>query len=236
MPLRGSLLRPLAAILALAGLAGLTTPTYSAPPLSGSARAAINTFLVRQTAGLPGKVVISIDAPRLDALPPCEALEPFLPSGAQLWGRVSVGVRCHEGRPWTRYVPAHVAVVSTYYVAAHPIEMGQALTAIDAVAREGDLTALPRSVIVDPAQLKGVIASNRIALGAPIRSDLLRAVALVQRGQYVKIISQGAGFVVSAEGKALTDAAVGAIVQVKIPGGSVLSGIVLPSGIVERRS
>ena len=242
MPKHRSLIRQLVpalpTALALAILLTLTTTAHSArpqpAPLSGSARPVIERFLVSQTAGLPGKVGIRIDTPMSGALPPCESLEPFLPSGARLWGRVSVGVRCNADQPWTRYVPAYIAVVGTYYVAARPINAGQALTLADAAAREGDLATLPGSVIVDPAQLSGVTASNSIASGAPLRRELLRAVAIVQQGQTVKVVTQGAGFVVSTEGKAMTNAAVGAIVQVKMQGGQLLSGIVRPDGRVER--
>lgn len=236
MPTHRSLLRYAAVALpmVLASMAVLTTPARSAAPLSGSARPAIEQFLLSQTAGLPGKVAISIDTPLSGALPPCEALEPFLPSGARLWGRVSVGVRCSANQPWTRYVPAYIAVVGPYYVAARPIDAGQALTPADAAVREGDLTTLPNSVIVDPAQLNGVITSNRIASGAPLRRELLRGVAIVQQGQSIKVVTQGVGFVISTEGKAMTNAAVGAIIQVKMQGGQLLSGIVRADGIVER--
>jgi len=231
--------RALALLMVLATLAALTTPARSATPqpapLSGSALAVIERFLSGQTAGLPGKVVISIDTPMAGALPPCEALEPFLPSGARLGGRLSVGVRCNAKQPWTRYVTAYIAVVGTYYVAVRPINAGQALMLADTAVREGDLTTLPGSVIVDPAQLNGVLASTRIASGTPLRRELLRSPTLVQQGQTVKVLMQGAGFVVSTEGKAMTHAAVGAMVQVKMQGGQLLSGVVRPDGMVERK-
>lgn len=236
-PTLRSLIGPvaLALLMMLATMGALTaTPARSATPLSGSARAAIEKFLADQTAGLPGKVGITIDTPMSGALPPCEALEPFLPGSTRLWGRVSIGVRCNTNQPWTRYVPAYIAVMGSYYVAARPINAGQALTFADAAVREGDLTTLPGSVVVNPDQLNGMIASNRIASGAPLRRELLRGAALVQQGQNIKVVTQGAGFVASAEGRAMTDAAVGAIVQVKIQGGPLLSGVVRPDGTVER--
>lgn len=222
----------LTVMLMLTGQANATASQVA--PLSGDVRDAIEHFLLSQTAGLPGKVGISIDIPRSGALPPCAAPEPFLPSGARLWGRVLVGVRCNSDQPWTRYVSAHVAVVGVYYVAAHAISAGQALTLADAQAREGDLTSVPGSVIMDPAQLSGVTASNRIASGAPLRQELLRAVAIVQRGQTVKVVSQGSGFMVSTQGRAMANAAAGALVQVRTPGGQMLSGIVRPDGTVEQ--
>lgn len=219
----------------LAALVGTGAGATSQPtPLSGSARPVIEQFLRQQTAGLPGQVGISIDTPMSGALPPCDALEAFLPGGVRPWGRVSVGVRCNAGQPWTRYVPATIAVLGRYYVAARLINVGETLGSTDVLMREGDLTTLPASIIVDPAQLVGVTASNRIASGAPLRRELLRSVTVVQQGQSVKVISRGAGFVVSTEGKAMTDAAAGALVQVRIPGGPLLSAVVRADGSVER--
>jgi flagellar basal body P-ring formation protein FlgA len=217
-------------------MAALAPAAHSAAPLplSGNTRHVIEQFLLTQTAGLPGKVSISIDTPLSGALPDCDALEPFLPSGARLWGRVSIGLRCNAGQPWTRYVQAYIAVLGTYYVAAHQIEAGQSLLAADTAARQADLTTLPASIIVDASQLSSVTALNRIAAGAPIRRELLRSISVVQQGQTVKVVTRGPGFVVSTEGKAMLDAAVGAVVQVKIQGGQVISGTVRPDGIVER--
>lgn len=220
----------------LVAMAGYAPAAHSAAPLplTGPAREVIEHFLTAQTAGLPGKVSISMDTPRSGALPPCDALEAFLPRGAQLRGRVSVGMRCNTSQPWTRYVQAYVTVVGTYYVAARQIEAGQTLVPADTTAREADLTTLPASVVVDANQLGGVTALNRIALGAPIRRELLRGISVVQQGQNTKVVTRGAGFTISTEGKAMTDAAIGAVVQVKIHGGQLISGIVRPDGIVER--
>ena len=236
-PLNGSLPWPLAEVLAMfLAVAVLAPAAHSAAPLplSGYARPVIEQFLVSQTAGLPGRVRISIDTPLSGDLPPCDALEPFLPSGSRLWGRVSVGVRCNASQPWTRYVQAYIAVIGTYHVATRQIEAGQILFPADTAAREADLTTLPASVIVDSTQLGGMVALNRITLGAPIRRELLRGMSIVQQGQTIKVATRGPGFVVSTEGKAMTSAATGALLQVKIQGGQLISGIVRQDGSIER--
>ena len=237
MPTRRSLHWQLAAALpVILVLAAFASAVHSATPLllSGYARPVIEQFLATQTAGLPGRVRISIDTPLSGDLPPCDALEPFLPSGSRLWGRVSVGVRCNAGQAWTRYVQAYIAVIATYQVATRQIEAGQALSPADTAAREADLTTLPASVIVDSTQLGGMVALNRITLGAPIRRELLRGMSIVQQGQTIKVATRGPGFVVSTEGKAMTSAATGALIQVKIQGGQLISGVVRPDGSIER--
>ncbi len=218
----------------LAGLAGLgTAASFAATPLTGPARSVIEKFLLVQTAGLPGKVTISVSAPSSGPLPLCDTLEPFLPQGAAAWGRVSVGLRCRAERPWTRFVAAHVTVVGSYFVAARAIDVGQALHAGDVTERTGDLTGLPRSVITHAAELNGVVATNRIAPGAPLRRELLRGVIVIQQGQTVRLIVQGPGFVVSTEGKAMTRAAIGQAVQVKTQEGRLVSGVAGEDGQVK---
>jgi len=226
----------------LAVLLALVVPAAAAQgtgplALSGYARPVVEQFLASQTAGLPGKVHISIDAPLSGSVPLCDALEPFLPSGTQLRGRVSVGVRCNAPPGWTRYVQARIAVTVSYHAAARQIEAGQTLAPADTVIREADLATLPASSIVDagqPAGMVGRVALNRIASGAPVRSEQLRGVSLVQQGHTVKVVSRGQGFVVSTEGKAMASAAAGALVHVRIQGGQLVSGTLGADGIVER--
>jgi len=202
-------------------------------PLAGNLQPVIERFLVNQTAGLPGKVSITINTPMSGALPACDAAEPFLPNGTRLWGRVSVGVRCNAERPWTRYVPAYIAVAANYYVTTRQINAGETLTTTDFALCEGDLTALPHNVITNSSQLNGVIAINRIASGAPLRAEQLRGTISIHSGQNVKVVTQGTGFVASTEGRAMTSAAVGATVQVKTQSGRMVSGIAREDGTVE---
>jgi flagella basal body P-ring formation protein FlgA len=210
--------------------AAVRSATASASPVQST----LEQFVLERATGLPGKVKVRFDAAMLQGLPGCDAPEPFLPVGARLWGRVSIGVRCSAAQPWVRYVSAYVSVIGVHFVAARPISAGHSLTPSDVRAREGDLTALPASVMVDAAQIDGMVASNRIASGAPLRRELLRPLVIVQQGQIVKVLTQGRGFMVSTEGRAMTQAAVGVLLQVKTQGGALVSGIVRSDGIVER--
>lgn len=194
------------------------------PPDGGDARAVVEQFLKARTAGLPGQARIRVTLPG-SALPACEALEAFLPNGASAWGRVSVGLRCQGERPWTRFVQAHVAIEGRYLVAARAIEAGQPLGAGDVAARTGDLTALPKSVLIDPAELKGMVVANRVAAGAPLRREQLRGTVVIQQGQTVQVVAGGAGFTVSTEARALNRAEIGATVQAKTRDGRLVSGV-----------
>ncbi|MBU9608406.1 flagellar basal body P-ring formation chaperone FlgA [Burkholderia multivorans] len=196
-------------------------------------RRAALAFLQQQIAGLPGKTSATVAPAFPRGLAACTTLEPFLPTGARLWGRTTVGVRCAGERPWTVYLQAKVTVHATYYVAARQIAPGEPLSAADLVARDGDLTVLPLAVITDPGQAIGATALARIAAGLPLRQDMLKSAASVSAGQTVRVVAAGPGFTISAEGSALANAAPGQSVRVRMAAGQIVTAIVKDAGTVE---
>jgi len=198
-----------------------------------SVRAAALAYLQQQSAGLPGRVSITVAPVFPRGLAACASLEPFLPPGARTWGRTTVGVRCFGERPWTLYVQARVAVDVTYYTAARPIGPGDTLSATDMLPREGDLASLPRTVITDPSQALGAVSLARIAAGLPLRTDMLRSASSVVIGQTVKLVAAGPNFSISTEGSVLNNAAPGQQVQVRTSGGQIVTGVVKDAGTVQ---
>ncbi len=196
--------------------------------------ATLEDYVRAQTQGLPGKVSFTLSP--LDnrtQLPACQAFEPFLPTGGKLWGKSTVGVRCLGPSTWTIYVGVQVSVVGNYLVSARNLAGGSLLTAEDVAVRNGDLSALPSSILTDPAQAVGKTLKNGVAGGQPLRSDLMTAPWAVQQGQNVRTVSSGPGFSVTSEGRALNNAAEGQIVQVRTVSGQMVSGIARAGGIVE---
>ncbi|WP_277187430.1 flagellar basal body P-ring formation chaperone FlgA [Caballeronia sp. BR00000012568055] len=200
-----------------------------------SIRATALAFLQQQAAGLPGKVDITVTQVFPRGLAPCSSLDPFMPTGARLWGRVTVGVRCVGEKPWTMYVQARVSINATYYLAARALAPGDVLTNADLVAHDGDLTMMPQAVITDPSQAVGATALGRVAAGLPLRSDMLRASSAVSVGQAVHVVADGTGFAISAEGSVMNNASPGQQVRVKTAGGQIITGIVRDSQTVEIR-
>jgi len=64
---------------------------------------------------------------------------------------------------------------------------------------------------------------------------MLRSPTVIQQNQSVKLMVQGRGFNVSAEGRALTAVTEGQPVQVRVQSGRVVSGVARSGGIVEMR-
>lgn len=191
-------------------------------------------YLTAQSAGLKGEVTVSIGA--LDQrmlLAPCTALQAFQQPGARAWGKTSVGVRCTAPSAWTIYLQAQVSVKADYVATAVPLVQGQAIEEAQLVMVRGDLASLPNGVLTDKTQAVGRTSTVSLASGAPLRQDLLRSKPVVQQGQAVKVVNKGAGFSVSADAKAIGTAGEGQVVQVRTPGGAVLSGVARAGGIVE---
>ena len=196
--------------------------------------AAVMRLLEHETVGLPGEVEISVG--QLDPanrLPPCAALEPFLPPGARAWGRVNVGVRCDSPVIWTVYLSAQVSIHGEYLVVARPIRPGQAIGPDDVRSVRGDITAQPASTLTDLSQAVGQHARFAVAAGNTLRADMLRTPIAVQQGQNVKVVTSGAGFSVSNEGRAMNRAGDGEQVRVRLSNGQVVTGIARSGGIVE---
>jgi flagella basal body P-ring formation protein FlgA len=191
-------------------------------------------FLKSETAGLPGEVTVKVGAidPRT-ALAACPAPQAFLQPGARAWGKTTVGLRCTAPSNWTLFVQAQVNVQAEYVAAALPLAQGQPIEQGQLVLVKGDIAAMPNGIVTDMAQAIGRTPTVSLAAGTPLRLDGLRSKPVVQQGQAVRLVSNGSGFSVSGEGKAIGNAGEGQVVQVRTAGGSVVSGTAKAGGMVE---
>jgi flagella basal body P-ring formation protein FlgA len=213
-----------------------TDPTLAAAAQQdiGTIRKEVESFVRLNTAGLPGHVTLSVGMidPRLQ-LPACNQPEVFLPTGSRLWGNTTVGVRCQSATPWTIYVPISIKIMAQIAVAARPLSAGQTISPSDVMLQDGDLSQLPSSVILDPAQIVGKTLVSGATSGQSFRPDMLRATQVIQQGQTVKVLAKGEGFQVSSEGKALANANLGQPVSVRTQSGQIINGIARQNGTVE---
>lgn len=225
--------KPVFLLVLSALMASLATPAFAAD--SAAIRKAVGDFLQSQVKGLPGKasfVVGTIDADRLAGA--CKGYDVAMAPGSRPWGNTQVTVQC-RGEGWTLQVPVKIRVVADYLVTARPITAGQRLAEADVGRQSGELSDLPTGILMDPDQAVGRVAVASLPAGRPLRGDMLRQPVVVQQGQSVKIIGSGEGFQVSNEGRALTNAAIGQVVQVRLASGQIISGIAQPDGTVEIR-
>lgn len=190
-------------------------------------------FARLQTQGLPGKVQLSVGKLDVSRLPSCTAHEGFLPPGTRLSGRTHVGVRCLGPNVWSVLVPVQIAISGNYVATTRPLAAGQTLAASDLRIISGDLAALPTGTITDPQAAIGQTLRNSLGAGQPLRSDQLLAPLVIRQGQTVRVVSRGSSFAVTAEGRALNNAAEGQLAQVRMASGQTVSGIARADGSVE---
>lgn len=217
----------------LFGIALITSALpASAQPLD---EARLRAYVQSQLSEAAGRADITIG--EIDSrLSPCTRIEPFLPAGARLWGRGTVGVRCVEGASWRTYVPIEVRIYGPAVVAARGLSAGLALSPGDVRIEEVELTREPPGVLNDPVQVDNKVLIRTLTMGQPIRGDQLRAQPVVRSGEQVKLTYSGSGFIVSAEGRALAPAVEGQSVRVRTESGKVLTGTARMGGVVEIRS
>lgn len=228
----------LALTLSLPALAPAQTTPAPAPARQdlGQLRAAAEQFLLGQAASLPGKPSVKASPPdsRLQ-LARCDAPQAYLPDGARLLGKTSVGIRCVAPVAWNVYLPATVSVTTTYVASAAPLTQGQRLGSGDLVLRQGDLATLPAGVLTEAAQAEGRQLQLPVAAGIPLSRSMLKSQPVVQPGQQVRLVAQGPGFTIASEGRALTGGAEGDLVQARTAGGQVVAGIAQADGVLAIR-
>lgn len=165
---------------------------------------------------------------RLEALAsaaPCQRSEAFLPHGARLWGRSSVGVRCVEGAHWSVLVPVTVTAWGMAAVAASALPSGTVLQPQDVVEQEVELTRESAALVRDPADVAGRTLIRAVHAQQALRSDMVRVTSVVNAGDPVRLRIVGQGFSVVASGQALNAAGQGQSVRVRTDLGKILTGI-----------
>lgn len=191
-------------------------------------------FIQVKTQGMPGKITFKVDD--IDsriALPACQQLEAFLPTGSQLHGKTSIGVRCNEKNGWSLFIPATITATMDMLVSSKALQQGQIFGAGDFSVQSGELNQ--PGTITDKSQILGKILKFSIGAGQLLKQDMFRPPYVVTQGQTVQLVYEGRGLKLRTEGQSLYNAAEGQAAQVKVPSGQIINGIARANGTVEIR-
>jgi flagella basal body P-ring formation protein FlgA len=178
---------------------------------------------------------VSIGAldPRL-RLAPCARVEPYLPTGARLWGRTRLGLRCVEGATaWNVFLPVTVKAFGPAWVLTGPVAPGTALTASDATEAEVDWAAEAGPVMANPEMWLGQVAARQLVAGQALRQPMVRAPQLFRAGAQVRVLAQGPGYAVATAGQAMSSGSAGQTVRIRMDNGRIVSGTVAENGTIE---
>ena len=194
----------------------------------------VRTFVLSQTANLPGKVRVSVSTldPELK-LAECKKLDPYVPAGFRLWGESTVDVRCVEGAHWNISVPVHISVMGHMLVAARPLAAGQRINLADLDMQSADLTRMPSDILSSPEEAVGKVTSNPIMAGYVLRSSMIHLPWVVFQGKPVKLVAEGSDFKLTSLGQALGNAWPGQQVRVRVGSGKIVTGVAQMDGSVQ---
>ncbi|WP_410498219.1 flagellar basal body P-ring formation chaperone FlgA [Chitinibacter sp. S2-10] len=215
-------------------LGSITSPLgYAATQDLNLVQKELERWLDQALAKSPGTPSYSIN--KLDSrlqLEPCRRMEVGVPQGYRLMGKTMLRVKCVDGASWSLNAPAQISMLVQYIVATRPVAANQTLSDADIMLQQGDLGALPGTVMMESHQVVGRTLNTAIAAGQPIRKEQLRAATVIQQNQRVKVIYREAGIEIRNEGIALSNATEGAIIRVRVGGNSIISGIAQDNGVV----
>ncbi len=236
--LAGGLLLPVVACLlstvSLAAAPTAKTPNYQS---LASLHEVAREFLQSQIPLEPGNSQ-EIHLGRLDSrlrLGFCETgLQAFVPAGSRLQGKLTVGVQCPGGKPWTVYIPANIRVFGDVLTTSRPISRGDAITRADIIVRRQEISTLSHGYYRHTEEIIGKLAMRSLPAGTPLTPRMLKARLLVRRGDDVTILANTGFLQVRSKGKALQDAARGERITVRNTRSKrIIEGIAIKAGTVQ---
>ena len=196
----------------------------------------VEAFLRARLGGQGDGLAVQVQAPdrrlRLDAC--SRPLKAFLPRHAPRAGRVTVGVRCADGEPWTLYVPARVSLYAQVWVVRRDLNRGHRIGAGDLTLERRDLGRLPGGYLLAGESPLGQALRHRIARGRVLRPGDLEPATAVPRGARIDILARVGRVQVRMKGKALKPGHIGErIPVVNLSSGRKLDARVVSAGTVE---
>jgi flagella basal body P-ring formation protein FlgA len=185
-----------------------------------------------QSSPLRMEVSIGQLDPRL-RLAPCAKIEPFLPPGTRLWGKTRLGVRCLEGATrWSVFLPVTIKAFGPAWVLKAHLAPGSVINAEDVVETEVDWAEEASPVVANVAQFAGQVTARALTPGQTVRQNTIKPMQVFQAGTQVRVLAQGPGFAISADGQAMTPGVIGQPARVRMDNGRIMSGVVLDTRTV----
>jgi len=153
------------------------------------------------------------------------------PNAGNAW---SVAVHCAGPAVWTLYVPVRASQQRNVLVLTRSLAPGTPVPADALTMQERDVSVLSYGYLSGPEDAVGKLLRHPVAAGAALTPDALTAPASIRRGQQVTLLSQSGGFVVRADGKALSDGASGDRIRAEnLDSHRIVEGVVRDTDTVE---
>jgi flagellar basal body P-ring formation protein FlgA len=162
-----------------------------------------------------------------------QPLEVFLPSGASLGSRVTVGVRCTQDTQWTIYLPLTIESEVPTLILNKALARNTVATAQDVTTQVRRVSGLGSNAIRSAAELAGQRLKRDLPAGTVLTPAMLQPEILIRRGQQVTVIAMVAGIEVRTQAVALADGCASSRIRVKnLNSAKVVEGLVDSNHVV----
>ena len=144
-----------------------------------------------------------------------------------------VGVACNGPVHWQVYVPVTVESRISVLILKHPVARDTRLTADDVNIETRKVTGLTAAYLTGVNELQARCVDRPLPMGTTLTIDMFKADLVIHHGQDVTLIASAGGIEVRAAGRALADAAGGALLKVQnISSSKVVEGVAEGPGLV----
>lgn len=136
-------------------------------------------------------------------------LQGFTTGRQRKTGRMTVGVRCADRKPWSMNVPVTISQFKQVIVATDNLQRGEKLMRNNIRLESRDVASMPYGYLDDMDDSIGLEVKRRINAGTSITPSMVKKPKIISRGQKITILAMAGAMQVRMSGKALANGAVG---------------------------
>jgi flagella basal body P-ring formation protein FlgA len=129
-------------------------------------------------------------------------------------GTNTLSVICSSPQ-WQWYVPVNVEIFKNVVITTEPLSRSHPLEANQLQLKRLDISNLRMGYFTDITQIDGYLLQRTVKSGQVITPYIVKAPALIKRGDWVTIVSGRKGLTVTSSGEALKDGVKGDQIPVK---------------------
>lgn len=140
----------------------------------------------------------------------------FNPYQSPMLNSSTMGIKCNEdSNHWTLYVPIRITVLKTVFIAKRPLVKGTKVGEEDIYQAELDVQKLKQGYFTNSIELLGQVCKQNINADTPFSPNNIELAKLVHKGEQVAITVSNDSLMISMDGIALDDGAMGEPVKVR---------------------
>lgn len=140
----------------------------------------------------------------------------FNPYQSPILSTSTMGIKCLEhDNHWSLYVPIHITILKTVYVAKRTLMKGDQITGSDIYQTEMNIHKLKHGYFNDIDDLAGRVCKQNIAINTAFNPHNVELAKVIHKGEKVTISTSNNNLMVSMDGIAINEGSIGETIKVK---------------------